>query len=65
MLKDMTPIRALVLVGCAYEIVALLSPLPTITNVVHRAKEHSLPTRALVWLGAGAAVWHFFVEPEA
>lgn len=58
----MTPAKAVLIAGCAYEIVALLSPLPTVTKLTHLAKEHNLATRVLVWAAAGGAVWHFFVE---
>jgi hypothetical protein len=65
MFKRVVPWKILVAVGCGYEIIALYSPLPTITNLTHQAKDYHLSTRVLVWAGMGAAVWHFFVEGPA
>ena len=58
-------IRALVAAGCAYEIVALYTRLPTITRCIHIAKEHHWLSRAVVWVMGGAALWHFYVEPQS
>lgn len=56
--------RTLLTIGCAYEIVALHSPLPTITELVHTANRSVLP-RMAVWAAVGGAIWHFFVPEPA
>jgi len=60
--RPLTPWTTLLVIGCAYEIVAVVTPLPTITKLTHLAKNHSLATRIIVWAAMGASVWHFFVE---
>jgi hypothetical protein len=52
----------LLIAGMAYETVALVTPLPTITALTHFFKDYHPVTRVAVWAAAGAAVWHFFVE---
>lgn len=59
----MTPWRALVAIGCMYEIVALFTKIPTITQLTYMAKNRPA-LRGVVWLAAGASMWHFYVEGE-
>jgi hypothetical protein len=54
-----------VAVGCAYEIVALFSKrIPTITELMYGARRHHI-LRFAFWLGAGAALNHFYDETPA
>ena len=64
-LTSFVPWKALIASACAYEIVALYSDLPTITSLIHVAKDYHVTTRMLVWAAMGGAVWHFFVEEPA
>jgi hypothetical protein len=50
-------------VACVYEVAALWTPLPTITTLTHRTKNHSVG-RIAVWAAMGAGVWHFYVEGD-
>ena len=50
--------RAAVAAGCAYEIVALYSPLPTITTMAVRMRQHRLG-RFVFWFLLGGAIEHF------
>jgi threonine dehydrogenase-like Zn-dependent dehydrogenase len=44
--------------GCAYEIAALVTPLPTITTMIKRAGKHRAG-RVAVWLWVGYVSEHF------
>lgn len=51
------------LVGCVYEVVALLTPLPTITKLLKTwGHQHPLG-KATLWLWCGFVAWHF-MEPD-
>lgn len=55
--------RTVVIAGCAYEIVALLTgKIPTITAIVKRLGRAKLG-RLVVWGWCGFVAWHF-LEPE-
>ena len=56
----------IVTAGCSYEIAALWSRLPTISQLLVRASEHKA-LRVLAWLWVGAWADHFIrvVEQEA
>jgi len=45
-------------VGCGYEIVALFSPLPTITQMMIRLRAHHAG-RFAFWFILGGAIEHF------
>ena len=49
---------AVLAAGCVYEIVALATPLPTITTVIKRLGKHRAG-RVAVWLWVGYAADHF------
>jgi threonine dehydrogenase-like Zn-dependent dehydrogenase len=49
---------AVLAAGCAYEIVALATPLPTITAMIQRAGRHRVG-RVAVWLWVGYVSEHF------
>lgn len=50
-------------IGCVYEIIALVSPLPTITRILKTlGKKHPLG-KATLWLWCGFVAWHF-LEPD-
>lgn len=55
-----SPLRALVAIGCLYELAALpdRSPLPTISDVLQRASR-SRRLRVGVWLWCGYVAAHF------
>ena len=56
----MTPARAVIAAGCAYEIVAVTSDrVPTITAVVQRSSRLSWIGRVGLWLWLGFIVDHF------
>ena len=57
------PGQVLVTVGCAYEIVALWTGLPTITAMVKRIGRHPVG-RLIVWAWCGYIAWHF-LEPDS
>lgn len=50
-------------VGCVYEVVALVSPLPTITKILKTIGRKHPIGRATLWLWCGFITWHFF-EPD-
>lgn len=50
--------KLVVAIGCAYELVALWSPLPTITEVVHRARRHRV-WRVAAWAWCIGWCYHF------
>jgi hypothetical protein len=56
-------LNAALLVGCAYEIVALVSPLPTITHILKRLGRRHPLGKATLWLWCGFVAWHF-LEPD-
>ena len=56
------PGRLILAAGCAYEIVALFSTIPTITAMVKTVGKHPVG-RFLVWSWCGYVAWHF-MEPE-
>lgn len=59
-----SPWRIAVAVGCAYEIVALVSDrVPTISEVVVSASEHPAG-RFAAWLFVGGWSYHFLVRPQ-
>lgn len=52
--------RIVVAIGCVYELAALWSPLPTITELVHRGRHHSVHRwRVVAWAFIGLSVMHF------
>ena len=54
--------RLIIALGCAYEIVALFSKLPTITAIIKRLG--TIPGgRFIVWSWCGYIAWHF-MEPD-
>ena len=61
----MTPWRATLVVGCAYEIVAVVTNrVPTITSIVQNASRLPWVGRIALWLWLGAIVDHFiYREP--
>lgn len=51
------------LVGCIYEVIALVSTAPTITTMMKRlGRKHPLG-KATLWLWCGFVAWHF-LEPD-
>lgn len=61
-----TPWRAALVVGCAYEIVAVVSNrVPTITSIVQNTSRLPWVGRIALWLWLGAIVDHFiYREPS-
>ena len=56
----MSPWRVALVVGCAYEIVAVVSNrVPTITSIVQRSSQLPWIGRICLWLWLGAVVDHF------
>ena len=56
----MTPARAIIAVGCAYEIVAVTTDrVPTITATVQRSARLPWVGRIALWLWLGFVVDHF------
>lgn len=55
--------RAVVAVGCLYELAALpdASPLPTISRIVNELNSRKI-TRVLAWAWSGGWAWHFMVR---
>jgi hypothetical protein len=52
-------LRKILLIGCLYEIIALLDDrVPTITQIVHATNDHKLGKFA-VWLWCGYVAAHF------
>lgn len=47
--------RTALAIGCVYEIVALYTPLPTITHITQTALRHRF-ARFVAWAAAGAAI---------
>lgn len=61
----MSPIRAALVLGCAYEIVALVSNrIPTITALIRQLAQHRAG-KALVWAWVGFVAHHFLTEVES
>lgn len=57
--------NAALLVGCVYEVAAILSPLPTITTLLRTTgKKHPLG-KAVLWLWCGYVSWHFLEPMES
>lgn len=52
------PLKVTVAVGCVYELCALWSPLPTISELLQRASRNRR-TRVGVWLLCGFVAAHF------
>lgn len=48
--------------GCVYELIALNTPLPTITTIIKQIGKHPLG-RIAVWGWCGFISWHF-LEPS-
>lgn len=57
--RQLLAVRLLIAACCLYEVVALFTGLPTFTELVRRCLDHRW-FRFLVWLGAGAAIDHFW-----
>ena len=56
----MTPARAIIAIGCAYEIVAVTTDrVPTITAMVQRSSRMGWAGRFALWLWLGFCVDHF------
>jgi len=51
--------RLVIAAGCVYELVALWSPLPTITEVVKSTHRHPR-LKVLAWIWGGVWAAHFF-----
>lgn len=58
-----TPGRVALLVGCAYEIVALLYPkVPTITEIIKSSSKKYRAGKLLLWIWCGYITAHFLVD---
>ncbi len=62
-MKPEKAMNLLLLIGCAYEVVALVTPLPTITAIIKRIGSLKLG-KMLVWTWCGYVAWHF-LEPDS
>jgi hypothetical protein len=65
--REVSPVAVLVGAVCAYELVALVSPLPTITRLVHtgRTHRHTAVQALATVMAAGTVGWlahHLLIE---
>lgn len=56
-------LNSMLFVGCVYEIIALISPLPTITRIMKMMGRKHPIGKATLWLWCGFVAWHF-MEPD-